>query len=188
MRPSRFLLDYAELYLHDPVGVRRSACASLMGVAMVGRVADRPKSWERRTLNQEGLREVDAIRSVHERIWPLRKSPTTGVRSHVLLGQLATNDIVIRDQTISTHHCAFVYELYRIRVVDLDSLNGTRVNRHWLTPYEPATLHDGDELTVGRVTCCYLSRESLIRLVTSVATELRSYQLELHGSDDDAAA
>lgn len=187
MQP-RFLLDYAELYLEDPAAVRQLAVASLIGTAMIGRVADRPKSWERRTLNQEGLREVEAIRSVFERVWPLRKSPTTTIRSHILVGQSGNNDIVVPEQTISSHHCAFMFESYRMRVVDLDSLNGTRVNQDWIAPYEPTTLCDDDELTVGRVKCRYLNRKSFIRLVARLATELESYDFEFYDVDDDSAA
>jgi pSer/pThr/pTyr-binding forkhead associated (FHA) protein len=63
-------------------------------------------------------------------------------------------------QVVSRHHCRLDIDPPRVRVLDLGSRNGTRLNGmqighpdHWRVPRPPALieyeLHEGDELAVG---------------------------------------
>ncbi|MCC6419880.1 MAG: sigma 54-interacting transcriptional regulator [Gemmataceae bacterium] len=64
------------------------------------------------------------------------------------LGRAATNRIVLKDELCSREHAEVYHADGRWRLRDLDSLNGTRINRETLdTEWE---LSPGDEMNVGR--------------------------------------
>ena len=62
-------------------------------------------------------------------------------------------DLLHRD--ISRHHCAFEIDPPTVRIRDLDSLNGTYVNRRRI---ESHRLDDGDEIQIGKYKLSYLEK------------------------------
>ena len=64
-----------------------------------------------------------------------------------VLGRHSGNDIVIDDESASRHHAEIVCQEDAILIRDLDSLNGTFVNRKLLT--EPFALSIGDQIRIG---------------------------------------
>lgn len=65
-----------------------------------------------------------------------------------LVGRLEDCDIILPDASLSSHHCRIIKETNRIRIVDLGSTNGTRINGTIITEQ---TLQVGDELQIGAV-------------------------------------
>lgn len=65
-----------------------------------------------------------------------------------LVGRLEDCDIILPDASLSSHHCKIIKEANRIRVVDLGSTNGTRINGQIITE---KNLQVGDEFQVGAV-------------------------------------
>src|SRR5262245_42813153 len=50
---------------------------------------------------------------------------------------------------VSRHHCVFVVDDYGVRLRDLGSTNGTRVNGELIRT--EAVLCDGDQITIGKL-------------------------------------
>jgi len=81
------------------------------------------------------------------------------------IGRDATNDLVLRDRYVSSHHAEIRNIAGRLCVQDLRSTNGTRVRRHrWLIAVDHSTAHqawleDGDEILLGQP-----SHEVVVRL------------------------
>ena len=66
------------------------------------------------------------------------------------VGSLYANDFVIPERTVSRRHARFVREKGEIRLEDLESLNGTRVNGKKLRPGTPVKLREGDVIEIAR--------------------------------------
>ena len=64
------------------------------------------------------------------------------------IGKSSDNDLVLRDDTVSRHHCEIVRTVRGLLVRDLGSTNRTRIGRSRVTE---ATLEPGATLTVGDV-------------------------------------
>ena len=64
-----------------------------------------------------------------------------------ILGRHSENDIVIDDESASRQHAELICQEDNIQIRDLDSLNGTFVNRERLT--EPLALSSGDQIRIG---------------------------------------
>jgi len=62
--------------------------------------------------------------------------------------------VELRDQESSTQHALIVCTNQAARLVDLDSSNGTRINRERM---EYKVLEDGDAIAVGRTTLVYVA-------------------------------
>ncbi len=77
-----------------------------------------------------------------------------GVRTHstggpvLTVGRAPSNDIVARDARVSRHHSRIERRGEYVRIVDLGSSNGTRVNGQQLSE---ADLRIGDRVTVGEL-------------------------------------
>ena len=65
----------------------------------------------------------------------------------VSIGRSPDNDLPVDNLAVSNHHARVYYEGARLVVEDLDSLNGTFVNRHRV---ESAPLSSGDEIQIGK--------------------------------------
>lgn len=67
------------------------------------------------------------------------------------IGRAADNDIVLDDETVSSHHARILYQGGQWWVEDLASRNGTAVND---IPVEiPMVITYGDQIRMGRVIC-----------------------------------
>jgi hypothetical protein len=67
------------------------------------------------------------------------------------IGQAASNDIVLDDDTVSTTHARIEYAAGEWQLVDLESRNGTFVDGKRLQPNVPFPLVDGADVTFGAV-------------------------------------
>jgi len=65
------------------------------------------------------------------------------------LGRATGADVIVDGGMVSRVHCRFTATSGAVEVADLDSTNGTYVNG---LRVERASLKDGDELGIGRVT------------------------------------
>lgn len=65
-----------------------------------------------------------------------------------LIGRKPDCDVIIPDGTVSSYHCNIILETNCVRVVDLGSTNGTRVNGQLVTD---SIVQVNDELWVGNV-------------------------------------
>jgi serine/threonine protein kinase len=63
-----------------------------------------------------------------------------------VLGRGSDCDVVLKAADVSKRHCQLILDGDRLVVEDLDSANGTCVNKR---PVKRAALHDGDELDIG---------------------------------------
>lgn len=69
-------------------------------------------------------------------------------------GRHADNDIVLDDITVSAHHAEFRRQNGNFRVVDVDSRDGTYVNRELV---DSAVLANGDEIQMGKFRLMFLT-------------------------------
>ncbi len=167
-REPRFLEDYRTLAVEigAPELVATFAHgAVLLGVGLTGDLPERPRSSRRRTLRAEEIAELRRVASVEERVWRLKKSPGAARGGYITLGQSADNDLVVPEYTVSTRHCAFGHDGFRYTVIDLMSLNGTRVDGRLVTPGEPTPLRDGVAIELGRLSLRVLYGESFVRRI-----------------------
>jgi FHA domain len=72
----------------------------------------------------------------------------------VTIGRSPKSDVFLDDVTVSRDHAQITREGTHAVLRDLDSLNGTYVNRRRIDEDEP--LHDGDELQIGKFRLTYL--------------------------------
>lgn len=163
----RYIAEYAELYRDmGPTAFQHHfKRAALVGYGIYGSVAERPKQWCRRTLPTDENQELNAVRSLVDRVWPICKDPGAPRGPRVILGAAAESDVVVPDYSVSTRHCAFSFEPGRLLISDLDSLNGTFMAGRRLEPGETFPLVDRVPLCVGRIKVQYLTRESFHELV-----------------------
>ncbi len=80
------------------------------------------------------------------------------------IGSLPENDLVLDEDTVSRKHCQLVLDGEQYVVRDLDSTNGTFVNR---IPVREATLIPGCTLSVGSVELGFHSMDEHIRFAPS---------------------
>ncbi|HEX4474685.1 MAG TPA: FHA domain-containing protein, partial [Polyangiaceae bacterium] len=77
-----------------------------------------------------------------------RKGAMIPVGDKTRIGKADDNELVLGDDTVSRHHCELVREGSAVRVRDLGSTNGTRVDGTRVTD---ALLSPGAVLKVGEV-------------------------------------
>ena len=70
-------------------------------------------------------------------------------------GRHPDSDIFLDDVLASRRHAEFRRDNGTFRIVDLDSLNGTYVNRK---PVDSAVLANGDEIQIGKFLLVFLTR------------------------------
>jgi serine/threonine protein kinase len=75
--------------------------------------------------------------------------PPSRRKGELLLGRSRSCQLRLRDGLVSRRHCRLHYDGQTLRIKDLDSKNGTRVNGHYIKDEVP--LEDGDVLQVGSV-------------------------------------
>lgn len=79
----------------------------------------------------------------------LRQGEVIDLQPMTTIGRSATNTLVVQDETVSARHAAVEYRDGRWWVHDMDSTNGTYVNRRRLVG--TTELRAGDLLHAGRV-------------------------------------
>jgi two-component system response regulator GlrR len=112
--------------------------------------------------------ELRSVRQLHL-AWTDETGPhavaTTGER--VSIGSAPTNDVVVADPTASKFHCELRIEPSRVRILDLASRNGTRVDGVWVAD---ASLAEGSVLRVGSTSIAVTSSggHSVVKMSESV--------------------
>ena len=79
--------------------------------------------------------------------------------SVIILGRRDTNfspdldlsSFAAREKGVSRKHLSFVWQNDQLCAVDLNSANGTWLNREALVPHQPKPIRGGDKLTLGRL-------------------------------------
>ena len=122
------------------------------------------------------------------------RSPTGEPREHNLhagnntIGRMAGNDIVILDSSASRYHAKVVYDEAANSVVayDLDSTNGTYINRDRLTT--PRSLKAGDVLRIGQhlMELSYWEEKTVAPKVAPHSSQLLTRELVLESLDRHA--
>jgi transcriptional regulator with GAF, ATPase, and Fis domain len=87
---------------------------------------------------------------------PLKDSIIPLSEGEITIGREASNGIAIADPSVSRKHCLLTGQDGRFRVRDLDSRNGTLVNR---TAVEEQWLQHGDEIAAGDSSFVFLLEE-----------------------------
>jgi pSer/pThr/pTyr-binding forkhead associated (FHA) protein len=84
----------------------------------------------------------------------VREGETIAFNSDVLtIGRSPQSDLFLDDVTVSRHHARVIRDDNSYLVEDLNSLNGTYVNRKRI---ERDRLSDGDELQIGKFKLAFL--------------------------------
>jgi pSer/pThr/pTyr-binding forkhead associated (FHA) protein len=122
----------------------------------------------------DGKLEAPAAAAAGARVWAVddvasgsamlvvKRGPNAGARFLLdqpitTVGRNTHSDIYLDDVTVSRRHVEFRRETPQVRIVDLDSLNGTFVNRQ---PVPSAVLANGDEIGIGKFRLVFLTRPS----------------------------
>jgi len=69
-------------------------------------------------------------------------------KAESLIGRMEDCDVILPDASISSHHCKLQQDRNHIRVLDLGSTNGTRINGQLI---DEGILQVGDEFQIGAV-------------------------------------
>ncbi len=90
----------------------------------------------------------------------VKRGPNVGTRflldrSVTSAGRHPGSDIFLDDVTVSRRHAEFRRENGEVRVVDIDSLNGTYVNHQ---PVQSEVLASGDVINIGKFVLVFLTR------------------------------
>ncbi len=86
-----------------------------------------------------------------------REGEVIGLSGDVLtIGRSPQSDLFLDDVTVSRHHARVLLDEGEFLVEDLNSLNGTYVNRKRI---ERHRLSDGDELQIGKFKLAFIERE-----------------------------
>jgi hypothetical protein len=107
---------------------------------------------ERRANLLNNQAKVLEIRQVH--------STTPG---EIKIGRAEENDVVLADETISAHHAVIQIDerTGQCALQDLESTNGTGINRSVLVPGRYTSLHDSDVLGFGDIEFLFFYPEGL---------------------------
>lgn len=76
-------------------------------------------------------------------------------KPEVTVGRSPSCDIFLDDITVSRDHARLTLADGTVKLIDLDSLNGTYVNRRRIEDPEP--LRHGDELQIGKFRLAFIS-------------------------------
>jgi DNA-binding NtrC family response regulator len=111
----------------------------------------------------------DAVRGfrLHVVEGPEKGRVWTSESAQCSIGSLASNDVVIKDDTVSRFHCEIVADASGARVRDLDSLNGTLVDG---VKVVEAHLRDDSALRLGATVVRFRYRSESNELRASEAT------------------
>jgi hypothetical protein len=87
-----------------------------------------------------------------------REEEIVGVDGDVLtIGRSPQSDLFLDDVTVSRHHARILIEADTYLIEDLNSLNGTYVNRKRIEQHQ---LFDGDELQIGKFKLAFLQQKA----------------------------
>ncbi len=128
-------------------------------VLLRGKSDDDTPSWEKGPATTAG--SSGARRRASKVNWLVGKSDNvSGQNFHlgertVTIGRGIGNFIQISDENASRVHAQFKASSVGVKVKDMDSSNGTRLNGEELDPAQPMRLQDGDEIAIGDTVFVY---------------------------------
>jgi hypothetical protein len=86
-----------------------------------------------------------------------REGEVVGLDTDVLtIGRSPHSDLFLDDVTVSRHHARIVHDEAGYLIEDLNSLNGTYLNRKRIERHQ---LFDGDELQIGKFKLAFIEHE-----------------------------
>lgn len=86
-----------------------------------------------------------------------REGEVVGLDADVLtIGRSPHSDLFLDDVTVSRHHARIVHDEAGFLIEDLNSLNGTYLNRKRIERHQ---LFDGDELQIGKFKLAFIEQE-----------------------------
>ena len=138
-----------------------SATRSLEAVAPLIELNQVP--WEEQTVLTQLSQVVGAALQGPEGRIPLGLEPIT-------IGRASTNQIVLRDPSVSSHHATIALKDQAYWVTDTESTNGTLLHQQRLVPQVPSKLHPGDAIRFGNITCTYEVLERPLRSLASLSS------------------
>jgi hypothetical protein len=148
------------------------ASSVLVGVGILGVLAEESERTAEGTLriNVGNTREYLRTASLVERVWFLVKKPGKRDVPRIILGRTSEADVSVPELSISVEHCAFEAGPFGLRLVDIESTNGTQLNGAPLEPNRSVPLRSHDRIVIGRFEFEYLRNKELMdRLSTYVA-------------------
>ncbi len=116
------------------------------------------------------VRPSDVKNTVNATFHVLPITPSRGYTSATItVGRLASNDIQIRDKSISRRHAVVrITQDGRFELMDQDSGNGTSIGDTPLKPGEAYAMPSESSVTLGSVQLTFVDAGHLMRLVTKV--------------------
>ncbi len=107
-----------------------------------------------------------------------RLARSVAVRGTTTIGRDDDNDIVLESITVSRLHAILVCNSAGVRLIDLESTNGTFVNRALVPPDDPVRLADGDLIRLG---------QAVLRFDDTAVDALSAGETSSRARRDDAA-
>jgi pSer/pThr/pTyr-binding forkhead associated (FHA) protein len=87
-----------------------------------------------------------------------RPERTIALGATMTIGRDTENDIVLDSLTVSRCHALLLRDASGVRLIDLESTNGTLVNGVPARPDEPVRLANGNIIQIGQVQARYCAR------------------------------
>ena len=103
-------------------------------------------------------RVAEIIPSISINYLDSAEQTTTFSQSEITMGREASNDLIISDETVSSHHAKLSHRHRQWWLEDLQSTNGTFLNNERI--YTPTVIVSGDEVILGNV--------SLLIMISSI--------------------
>ena len=160
---------------------RRINAPALIWTATSAPVRDTPGMPKRPTKRIEVIPrdQLELVPASGEQVWFVRSRREWGPKVVVHAGRAMDNDLVLNDYSVSQHHLAFEVRSWKsgggcwaLRVDDLESLNGTRVNGESVVPGELTAVPMGSRLEVGRLCIELIDPPALMQRIIAAARDL----------------
>ncbi|MCE5206876.1 MAG: FHA domain-containing protein [Chloroflexi bacterium] len=103
-------------------------------------------------------RVAEIIPSISINYLDSAEQTTTFSQNEITMGRETSNDLIISDETVSSHHAKLSHRHRQWWLEDLQSTNGTFLNNERI--YTPTVIVSGDEVILGNV--------SLLIMISSI--------------------
>jgi pSer/pThr/pTyr-binding forkhead associated (FHA) protein len=135
----------------------------LVGVGVLGVLVESERTPEGTLrINVGNSSEYLRTASLVERVWFLVKKPGKRDVPRIVLGRTSEADVSVPELSISVEHCAFEAGPFGLRLVDIESTNGTLLNGSPVEPHRSVPLRSHDRLVIGRFEFEYLRHKELM--------------------------
>ena len=165
MRTSVFQMfePTVEEYVDAARKMEREAFCQHVGVSVL--VAVTPETGPTLQSNPTKIKTVEEIEAAHFQKQNLDPSAMVleirpaqeAAKGRVSLGRSEDNDLVLQDDTVSSHHAIFTSENGQTAVEDQRSTNGSLINSGLLPPGWPIGLKDGDVVSFGDTSLAFFT-------------------------------